>query len=63
MGQPDYDDGHLTIDFARREVAVAGTELRLTPREYGLLRELVAAGGAPLEYRQILSLVWGGVCR
>ncbi len=59
MGQPDYDDGHLKIDFTRREVTVAGAELRLAPRGYGLLRELVAARGAALEYRQILSRVWG----
>ncbi|MGH8840215.1 MAG: response regulator transcription factor, partial [Jiangellaceae bacterium] len=37
--------GDLTIDLARRKVTRAGTDVRLTPTEWGLLEVLVRAEG------------------
>jgi len=49
----------VTIDLSRRVVAKAGTEIRLTPTEYDLLRVLAADAGKVLTHRQIRERVWG----
>ncbi len=33
--------------------------MRLTPKEFELLRHLVASQGKPLEHRRLLQAVWG----
>ena len=50
--------GELTIDYDRREVAVAGQPVDLTDTEYNLLRELSANEGRALTHDQILRRVW-----
>ena len=50
--------GEMTIDYAEREVTVAGRPVPLTTTEYRLLAELVTAGGRVLTYRQLLWRVW-----
>ena len=50
--------GELTIDYDRREVAVAGQPVDLTDTEYNLLRELSASEGRALTHDQILRRVW-----
>ena len=50
--------GEMTIDYAEREVTVAGRPVPLTATEYGLLAELSAAGGRVLTYKQLLGRVW-----
>jgi len=37
--------GHLELDAGRRRVTIGGKELHLTPREYELLKALVANAG------------------
>jgi len=49
----------LQIDFERRKVVVRGQAVRLTPKEFGLLRQLVANAGKPLSHRGLLQAVWG----
>jgi two-component system, OmpR family, KDP operon response regulator KdpE len=49
----------LEIDFERRKVLVQGRVVRLTPKEFDLLRHLVASQGKPLEHRRLLQAVWG----
>ncbi len=44
----------------RRIVTVRGEEVKLTPREYDLLRLLVAHAGKVLTHKFILREVWGG---
>ncbi len=51
--------GDLTIDFERRQVALRGRPIRLTPKEFDLLRHLVANQGKPLSHRKLLQSVWG----
>ena len=51
--------GDLTIDLARRKVTRAGTDVRLTPTEWGLLEVLVRAEGRMVGRQQLLHEVWG----
>ncbi len=55
---PIYDDGHLSVDLARRVVKVGGMDPKLTPREYGILHELVLHEGKVLTHRHLLTKVW-----
>ena len=47
------------MDLGRREVALAGEPLHLTPLEYKLLATLVRHAGKVLTHRQLLKEVWG----
>jgi two-component system KDP operon response regulator KdpE len=49
----------LQIDFETRKVFVQGRPVRLTPKEFGLLQQLVANAGKPLAHRTLLQSVWG----
>lgn len=51
--------GPVTIDVATRSVAVAGHPVDLTPREYELLRTLLASPGRVLTKGRLLRAVWG----
>jgi len=57
--RPLFRSGDLTVDLVRRIVTVRGTEVKLSPREYDLLRLLVAHAGKVLTHRFILHEVWG----
>ena len=54
-----YADGLITIDFAQREVTVAGTQVSLTPLEFKLLSTFVRNPNQVLSHDQLLELVWG----
>jgi two-component system KDP operon response regulator KdpE len=58
--KPVFRSGDLTVDLVRRLVTVREQEVKLTPREYDLLRLLVAHAGKVLTHRHILKAVWGG---
>lgn len=51
--------GDLTIDLSKRLVSRAGAAIRLSPREYGLLAQLVRGSGRVVTHRQLLTAVWG----
>src|SRR6185437_6553922 len=51
--------GDLEIDALRRRVTRAGSELRLTPKEFELLSFLARHAGRVVTHRQILAAVWG----
>jgi two-component system KDP operon response regulator KdpE len=51
--------GPLRVDLARREVAIDGREVRLTPIEYKLLTALARHRGLVLTHEQLLREVWG----
>ncbi len=57
--EPIFEAGPLRVDLARREVTVAGQEVRLTPTEFRLLALLARHAGKVLTHRQILKEVWG----
>lgn len=51
--------GALEIDLARHEVRVEGELVKLTPKEFDLLRVLAQNAGRILTHGQILREVWG----
>ena len=57
---PVFRCGGLGVDLVRRTVTVEGEEVKLSPREYDLLRLLVSHAGKVLTHRFILKEVWGG---
>jgi two-component system KDP operon response regulator KdpE len=57
--QPVVSVGGLTIDLIKRLVTRAGVQIRLSPREYDLLAQLVEGAGKVVTHRQLLTAVWG----
>jgi two-component system KDP operon response regulator KdpE len=49
----------LRIDFERRTVSAGGHTIRLTPKEFELLHQLVSNQGKTLTHRWLLQSVWG----
>jgi two-component system KDP operon response regulator KdpE len=54
-----FKAGELEIDFAARIVTVQGEDVRLTPREYDLLRAMARHAGRVVTHRQLIAAVWG----
>ena len=57
--KPIFRTGDLTVDLVRRIVTVRGQDVKFSPREYDLLRLLVAHAGKVLTHKVILRSVWG----
>jgi two-component system KDP operon response regulator KdpE len=53
------DLGEAQVDFDTRRVTVRGRHVRLTPKEFELLRYLVAHANKVLGHRELLQMVWG----
>ena len=51
--------GDLKIDLIKRLVTRKGAPVRLSPREYDLLAQLVRGAGKVLTHRHLLTAVWG----
>jgi two-component system KDP operon response regulator KdpE len=49
----------LTIDFGARQVVVRGQPVRLTPKEFDLLRYLASNANQVISHRRLLQVVWG----
>jgi len=56
---PPFVSKELTLDFERRQLTVRGEEVHLTPKEFDVLKHLIANQGKPLSHRRILQSVWG----
>lgn len=56
---PPFLSSDLKIDFEKRSVSVKGKPVRLTPKEFELLRQLVANQGKAIAHRRLLQAVWG----
>lgn len=56
---PPFLSADLKIDFERRTVTVKGEPVRLTPKEFDLLRHLIANQGKAIPHRRLLQAVWG----
>ena len=56
---PVFKSGDLTVDLVHRIVTVRGEAVKLTPREYDLLRLLISHAGKVLTHKYILGEVWG----
>ncbi len=50
---------NLKIDFERRTVSLENRTVRLTPKEFELLRQLVLNKDRTLTHRRLLQAVWG----
>lgn len=57
--EPVLNLGDLAIDMAHRRITVQGNEIKLTPTEYELMKNLVVHTGKILTHRQLLRAVWG----
>lgn len=51
--------GDLTIDFAARRVTLMGEPLKLSPKEYELLRVLAQSAGQVVTHKRLLAAGWG----
>ena len=58
-GAPVFISGDLQVDLEKRLVSVKGEPVRLSPKEYELLRLLVQHAGKVLTHQFILRQVWG----
>lgn len=59
--RPIFQVGGLKVDLVRRIVTVHDQEVKLSPREYEILRVLIQHAGKVLTHRFIIHEVWGGV--
>lgn len=57
--EPVVEAGDLRIDLIKRLVTREGEQVRLSPREYDLLAQLVRGAGKVVTHRQLLTAVWG----
>jgi two-component system KDP operon response regulator KdpE len=51
--------GSIEVDFDTRQVNARGRQVRLTPKEFELLRYLVGHANKVLSHRELLQAVWG----
>ena len=51
--------GNIELDPARRLVRKAGEPVHLTPKEFDLMRYLMAHAGLPMTHVRLLRAVWG----
>lgn len=56
---PLFVSGNLTIDLVRRQIFRSENEIRLSPREWDILRMLVRYAGRVLTHQTIMSQLWG----
>ena len=55
---PVFHVGDLNVDLVRRIVKKAGVEVKLSPKEYDLLRLLVQHAGKVLTHKMLLRELW-----
>ncbi len=49
----------LEVDFANRKVLANGSNVRLTPTEFDILRYLVSQANKPVPHKRLLQAIWG----
>lgn len=57
--EPILTCGDLSVDLSQRRVTLGMREIKLTPTEYDLLKELMQHAGKVLTHKQLLKAVWG----
>lgn len=57
--EPVHRAGPVTIDLARHLVTRDDVEVKLSPKEFAILRELVVHAGKVLTHRHLFRAVWG----
>lgn len=58
--KPVFQTGKLSVDLVKRIVKVGDGEIKLSPKEYDILRVLVQHAGKVLTHKFLLDQVWGG---
>lgn len=56
---PVFSSGELSVDLMRRQLTRSGREVKLSPKEFDLLKLLVTHAGKVLTHRLLLQEVWG----
>jgi two-component system KDP operon response regulator KdpE len=56
--RPVFRVGELSVDLVRRIVKVGGKDIKLSPKEYDLLRLLVQHAGKVLTHKFLLAELW-----
>jgi two-component system KDP operon response regulator KdpE len=56
---PAFVSKDINIDFESRTLTVRGRDVHLTPKEFEVLKLLVAEQGKPLTHRRLLQSAWG----
>jgi two-component system, OmpR family, KDP operon response regulator KdpE len=59
--KPVFKVGELSVDLVRRVVKLGDNEVKLSPREYEILRTLVRHAGRVLTHQALMREVWGGI--
>jgi len=57
--EPLFTHGDLSVDLTRRRVTVRGEEVKLSNKEWDILRLLALHAGKVLTHRMIMQEVWG----
>lgn len=58
--KPLFRAADLSVDLVHRIVRVRDQEIKLSPREYEVLRLMIAHAGKVLTHRFLLREIWGG---
>jgi two-component system KDP operon response regulator KdpE len=58
--RPVFKTGELSVDLVKRIVKVGDNEIKLSPKEYDILRILVQHAGKVITHQHLLKQVWGG---
>jgi two-component system KDP operon response regulator KdpE len=56
--RPIFKQGDLSVDLVRRIVKIGGEEVKLSPKEYELLRLLIQHAGKVLTHKFLLKELW-----
>jgi two-component system KDP operon response regulator KdpE len=56
--RPAFESGDLKVDLVHHRVDVGGREVRLSPKEYDILEQLVIHAGRVLTHRHLLREAW-----
>jgi two-component system KDP operon response regulator KdpE len=56
-----YRAGQIEMETATRRVTLAGSEVKLSPKEFDILRELLAHAGQVVTHRRLLMAGWADV--
>lgn len=59
VGSVRYDDGYLSVDLAERRIAVSGKAIRLTRKEFAVLKMLLKNRRRVVTQTRLLREIWG----
>jgi two-component system KDP operon response regulator KdpE len=57
-GKPLFQQDGLSVDLVHRRISRDGAEIKLSPKEYEILQQLVIHAGKVLTHRHLLREVW-----